>query len=92
MLYDDNVAQMGKTNVDLETQLGHLRQALEPNGLPGGIRVYNFPVGDESGEEALLSSQPLKKVLEFIYLGSVFQSNDDIDIRVTHQIKAGWAK
>lgn len=58
----------------------------------GEYRGYDFPVGVvDKGQvgDVLLSGQPLKKVQEFKYLGSAFQSNGDIAADVNHKIKAG---
>lgn len=40
----------------------------------------------------ILAVSQLKKVEEFIYLGTVIQSNRDIDANVIHRIRADWCK
>lgn len=47
---------------------------------------------ERPGGEVLLTGQSVKKVEEFQYMRSVFQSNGDNDVDVIHKVKAALTK
>ncbi|KAM0844118.1 hypothetical protein ACQ4PT_057266 [Festuca glaucescens] len=97
MLFADDVVLVDETRADVNRKLELWRQTLESKGFRLSrtktkyMRCSFSGVGGEDGD-VRLEGQIVPKRETFRYLGSMLQSNGDIDEDVCHRIKVGWMK
>ena len=97
MLFADDVVLVDETRAGVNRKLELWRQTLESKGFRLSrtkteyMRCDFSGVGGEDGDVSL-EGQIVPKRDTFRYLGSMLQSNGDIDEDVCHRIKAGWMK
>ena len=97
MLFADDVVLVDETRVGVNRKLELWRQTLESKGFRISRTKTEYLRCDFSGVrcedgDVSLEGQIVPKRDTFRYLGSMLQSNGDIDEDVCHRIKAGWMK
>ncbi|XP_026459825.1 uncharacterized protein LOC113360538 [Papaver somniferum] len=97
MLFADDVALIGESKSDVESRLETWRKYLEAKGFR--LRRYKteylkcpFSTKIADDGDVLLAGQVVPKKESFRYLGSVPQSNGEIDLDVRQRIQIGWAR
>jgi hypothetical protein len=97
MLFADDIVLIDETREGVNKKLEVWRQALETKG----FRVSRtkteymecfFNGRSNDGTELRIGADSIPKKEMFKYLGSVLQSDGEIDGDVTNRIKAGWVK
>jgi hypothetical protein len=97
MLFADDVVLVDETRAGVNRKLELWRQTLESKGFRLSrtkteyMRCDFSGVGGECGDVSL-EGKIVPKRDTFRYLGSMLQSNGDIDEDVCHRINAGWMK
>ncbi|KAM0892698.1 hypothetical protein ACQ4PT_025584 [Festuca glaucescens] len=97
MLFADDAVLVDETRAGVNRKLELWRQTLESKGFRLSktkteyMRCDFSGVGGEDGD-VRLEGQIVPKRDTFRYLGSMLQSDGDIDEDVCHRIKAGWMK
>jgi hypothetical protein len=97
MLFADDVVLADESRVGINRKLELWRQTLESKGFRLSRTKTEYMRCDFSGvrcedEGVSLGGQVVPKRDTFRYLGSMLQSNGDVDEDVSHRIKAGWLK
>ncbi|KAF3645330.1 putative pre-mRNA-processing factor 6-like [Capsicum annuum] len=93
MLFADDVVLIDETRGGVSDKLEVWRQTLDPSR--SKIEYVECKFNDVRRENEVvvkLESQEVGKRESFKYLGSVIQSNGEIDEDVSHRIGAGWMK
>ena len=98
MLLTDDIVLVIETKVKVKNKLQEWREVLESNGLHI-IRMKteylrcNFSGTSPIGElEMSIGEEVVTSTTKYKYLGSIIQSNEEIDGDVIHQIQANWIK
>ncbi|KAF3674573.1 putative pre-mRNA-processing factor 6-like [Capsicum annuum] len=98
MLFADDVVLIDETRGGVNDKLELWRQTLESKGFRVSRTKTEYveckfnDVRRENEVVVRLEAQEVKKRDKFKYLGSVIQSNGEIDEDVSHRIGAGWMK
>ncbi|XP_050507071.1 uncharacterized protein LOC126884837 [Diabrotica virgifera virgifera] len=97
LMYADDVVLIGNSERDLEQKLEQWRQALAEKGLKlSRIKTEylecSFKDGVTTNKMESLDGEIIVKSNSFKYLGSVLQSNEEIDEYACSRIRAGWMK
>ncbi|KAF3657744.1 putative pre-mRNA-processing factor 6-like [Capsicum annuum] len=98
MLFADDVVLIDETRGGVNDKLELWRQTLESKGFRVSRTKTEYveckfnDVRRENEAVVRLEAQEVKKRDKFKYLGSVIQSNGEIDEDVSHRIGAGWMK
>ena len=97
MLFADDVVLVDETRAGVNRKLELWRQTLESKGFRVSRTKTEYMRCDFSGvgsedEDVSLEGKIVPKRDTFRYLGSMLQSNGDIDEDVCQRIKAGWMK
>ena len=97
MLFADDVVLVDETRAGVNRKLELWRQTLESKGFRVSRTKIEYMRCDFSGvdsedEDVSLEGKIVPKRDTFRYLGSILQSNGDINEDVCHRIKAGWMK
>ncbi|KAF3671321.1 putative U-box domain-containing protein 9-like [Capsicum annuum] len=98
MLFADDVVLIDETRGGVNDKLELWRQTLESKGFRVSRTKTEYveckfnDVRRENEVGVTLEAQEVGKRDEFKYLGSVIQSNGEIDEDVSHRIGAGWMK
>ncbi|XP_050511752.1 uncharacterized protein LOC126887900, partial [Diabrotica virgifera virgifera] len=96
-MYADDVVLVGNSERDLEQKLEQWRHALEEKGLKLSrtkteYLECSFKDGATTNKMVSLDGEMIVKSNSFKYLGSVLQSNGEIDGDACSRIRAGWMK
>ncbi|KAK1607925.1 hypothetical protein QYE76_031598 [Lolium multiflorum] len=97
MLFADDVVLVDEIRAGVNKKLDLWMQTLESKGFRLSstktkyMRCDISGVGDEDGDVSL-EGKIVPKRDTFLYLGSMLQSNGDIDEDVCHRINVGWMK
>ena len=97
MLFADDVVLIDESRIGVDRKLELWRQTLESNGFRLSrtkteyMRCEFSGVRSEDGD-VTLAGQVMPKRDTFRYLGSMLQSDGEIDEDVSHRIRAGWVK
>ncbi|XP_026381588.1 uncharacterized protein LOC113276224 [Papaver somniferum] len=93
----NDVALIGESKKVVEEKLELWRKTLKSKGLKLSrtkteyLRCeLNEP--EENTGELLLDGQPIQRTDSFRYLGSIIQSNGELDGDIIHRIQTGWGK
>ena len=97
MLFADDVVLIDESRAAVDTKLELWRRTLETKGfrLSRTKTEYmkcEFSSGRSENGDISLDGLTVPKNDTFRYLGSMLQSDGDIDADVSHRIKAGWMK
>ena len=98
MLFADDIVLVAETKEEANSKLEEWREALEGKGLrisrtKTEYLRCNFSGTESIGEpEVTIGGEVVACTSKFKYLGSVIQSNGEIDGDVTNRIQAGWLK
>jgi hypothetical protein len=97
MLFADDVVLIDESRIGVDNKLELWRQTLESKGfkLSRSKTEYmkcDFSDARSEDEDVILDGQTVPKKDTFRYLGSILQSNGEIDEDVSHRIRAGWVK
>ncbi|PKU78863.1 ubiquitin-protein ligase E3 C [Dendrobium catenatum] len=97
MLFADDILRVDKTREEVEGKLELWRSTLKFKGfrLSGSITEYmecNFSSNRPSKGIVTLGDQVINKSTRFRYLGSIAQSNSEIDGDINSRIQVGWLK
>ncbi|WP_375619007.1 hypothetical protein, partial [Bartonella sp. AC134YNZD] len=98
MLFANNIVLVDDTKEGVNAKLELWREALESRGFrisrtKTEYMECNFSKTQHPQTQVVsLDGQQLEKSAHFRYLGSMFQAEGEIDVDVTHRVKAGWAK
>ncbi|KAI0504056.1 hypothetical protein KFK09_015003 [Dendrobium nobile] len=97
MLFANNILLIDKTKEGVKGKLELWRSTLESKGfrLSGSkteYRVCNFNSNRSSEGFVTLRNQDINKITHFRYLGSIVQSDGEIDGDIISRIQAGWMK
>ncbi|XP_059061328.1 uncharacterized protein LOC131854214 [Achroia grisella] len=96
MLFADDIVLVGEEGAEIQSRLAIWQQKLES----GGLKISNSKTeymfcdfGGLSGSAAIsLNGVPLPICSDFRYLGSLLQSNGELDRTIKHRINSGWMK
>ena len=97
MLFADDVVLVDESQAGVNRKLELWRQTLESKGFRLSRTKTEYMRCDFGGAaqeegDVSLEGQVVSKKDTFRYLGSMLQSDGDIDADVSHRIKAGWIK
>jgi Reverse transcriptase (RNA-dependent DNA polymerase) len=97
MLFADNVVLIDESRIRVNKKLELWRQTLESKGFRLSrtkIEYMRFQFSEENSDDGDVSLDgrvvPMNDT--FRYLGSMLQSDGEIDEDVSHRIRAGWVK
>ena len=97
MLFADDVVLIDESRIGVDRKLELWRQTLESKGFRLSrtkteyMRCEFSGVRSEDGD-VTLAGQVVPRRDTFRYLGSMLQSDGEIDDDVSHRIRAGWVK
>ncbi|KAL0906290.1 hypothetical protein M5K25_024773 [Dendrobium thyrsiflorum] len=97
MLFADDILLVDKTREGVEGKLELWRSTLESKGFrlsrsKTEYMVCNFSSNSSSGGFVTLGDQVINKSTRFRYLGSIIQSDGEIDGDIISRIQVGWLK
>ena len=98
MLFADDIVLIDETREGVNAKLEIWRQRLESRGFKLSRSKTEYmecsfnSEGDSNRNAVVLEDKELPPSRYFKYLGSMFQSNGDIDQDVAHRIQCGWLK
>ena len=98
MLFADDIMLVAKTKEEVKNKLEEWRKVLEIKGLRISRTKNAYLRCDFCGTlpnaepEVSIGEDVVTSTTKYRYLGSIFQSNGEIDGDDTHQIQAGWLK
>ncbi|XP_059048225.1 uncharacterized protein LOC131843570 [Achroia grisella] len=96
LLFADDIVLVGEEEAGIQSRLVMWQQKLESAGLKISVSKMEYmfcDFGGLSGSAAIsLNGAPLPICSDFRYLGSLLQSNGELDRTIKHRINAGWMK
>ena len=97
MLFADDVVLIDETKIGVDSKLELWRKTLESKGFrisrtKTEYMKCEFSEARSEDEDVSLDGQVVPRRNVFRYLGSMVQSDGDIDEDVSHRIRAGWVK
>ncbi|XP_063540276.1 uncharacterized protein LOC134749304 [Cydia strobilella] len=97
MLYADDIVLIDKCANKLNATIQQWKQALEDNGLRisrSKTEYLKCSFSDQPipSTDIVIEGQPVPKVDQFKYLGSMLTADANIDADVTHRVNAGWLR
>ena len=98
MLLTNDIVLVVETSKETNTKLEEWRVVLESKGLRISCTKTKYLRCNFSGNEQVdaqdvtIGEDVVASTKKFNYLGSIIQSNGEIDWDVTHRIQAGWLK
>ena len=98
MLFADDIVLVAETKEEANSKLEEWREVLKGKGLrisrtKTEYLLYNFSGVESIGEpEVTIGGEVVECTSKFKYLGSLIQSNGEIDEDVTNHKQVGWLK
>jgi len=97
MFFADDVVLIDESRIGVDRQLELWRQTLESKGFRLSRTKTEYMRCEFSGvrsddRDVTLAGQVVPRKDTFRYLGSMLQSDGEIDEDVSHRIRAGWVK
>ncbi|KAI0501594.1 hypothetical protein KFK09_016539 [Dendrobium nobile] len=97
MLFADDILHVDKTREGVESKFELWRSTVEFKGFhlsrsKTENMVCNFSNNRSSGGFVTLSDQVINKCIHFRYLGSIVQSDGEIQRNIISRIQVGWLK
>ena len=95
MLFAEDIVLVAKNNEGVRNKIEEWREVLESKGMHISRTKNEYLRCDFSGTlpigepEVSIGEEVVTSTTKFKYLGSIIQSNEEIDRDVTHRIQAG---
>ena len=98
MLFADDIVLVEEEREDVNRKLEMWREALQSKGFRLSRNKTEYMEckfnkrQTDNGSEVKIGEHVIPKVSSFKYLGSIIQSNGEIDGDVIHRIQVGWVE